>query len=46
MSLLNMSTVDCAWGGVGDEDVADGAAGLTNEMAIGWRFDNVPNCLV
>jgi hypothetical protein len=32
--------------GVDDEDVEDGADGLTDEMAIGGRFDNVTKCLV
>jgi hypothetical protein len=42
-----MSTVDGAvWWDVGDGDVADGAVGSTDEMVIGWIFDNELKCLV
>jgi hypothetical protein len=47
MPPLNMSPVDgTLLGGPGDGDVENGADGLTDEMAIGGRFDNVTKHLV
>jgi hypothetical protein len=42
MSTINGTVL---WG-AGDGDVADGAVGLTDEMFIGWVFDNVLKSLV
>jgi hypothetical protein len=43
MPLLSMSAcVGAVWDGVDDEDVADGEVGVTDVMAVDWRFDNVP----
>jgi hypothetical protein len=36
---------DEVWGDMDDEGVIVGAVGLTDEMTIGGRFDNVPKRL-